>query len=276
MDVVVPWQNIHMEEGETLKYQCLDVWIENQIVYVLLNGAESHNPFNSQMAQELKSLAREILDMNEIKVIVLGTSGSDFSTGLNDSFTNVDSGDEAYATVTLASAAIEEWSRLPYPIIAAIDGQCSSLGLSLACVADVRYASDNAFFSVPEATWGLVPAGGITQRLPRLIGKGPAMSMLLGGEEIVASQALSLGLINKVLSSGSLWEGACKEAKRLAELSTLSMQFTKECLLRGSELPLEQALRLELDIYMLLQTSHDRMEGVQAFLEKRPLHFKGE
>ncbi|MFJ7747868.1 enoyl-CoA hydratase/isomerase family protein [Peribacillus sp. NPDC097295] len=259
-----------------MKYHYLKVWIEDHIVYVILNDAERQNQFNSQLSQELKSIAREIIEMNDIKVIVLGSSGSDFSIGLEAPFETVVPENESYGTVTLASAAIEEWSRLPYPIIAALDGQCSSLGLSLACVADIRYASDNAFFSVPEVTWGCVPAGGITQRLPRLIGKGPAMSMLLGGERIEASQALTLGLVNKVISSASLWEETCNEAKRLAKLSTLSMQFTKECLLRGSELPLEQALRLELDIYMLLQTSHDRMEGVQAFLEKRPLQFKGE
>ncbi|MGE7603030.1 enoyl-CoA hydratase/isomerase family protein [Peribacillus sp. NPDC097675] len=259
-----------------MKYQYLKVWIEEQILYVLLNDPEKQNQFNSQMSQELKSIAREIIEMNDIKVIVLGSSGSDFSMGLNHSSATVIPEDESYATVTLASAAIEEWARIPYPIIVALDGQCSSIGLSLACVADIRYATDTAFFSVPESTWGLVPAGGITQRLPRLIGKGPAMSMLLGGEGITASQALTLGLVNKVISSISLWEDACREAQRLAKLSTLSMQFTKECLLRGSELPLEQALRLELDIYMLLQTSHDRMEGVHAFLEKRPLQFKGE
>lgn len=259
-----------------MKYQHLEVWDEKGIVYVLLNKPKCQNQFNSELSQELKSFAREIVEMNEVKVIVLGANGSDFSLGLNHPFAESEPENEEFATISLASAAIEEWSRLPYPIIAALNGQCSSLGLSLACVADIRYASENSLFSVPESTWGLVPAGGITQRLPRLIGKGPAMSMLLGGEEIDVHHALALGLVNKVLPSDSLWEAACNEAKRLANMSTLSMQFTKECLLRGSELPLEQALRLELDIYMLLQTSHDRMEGVQAFLEKRPLHFRGE
>lgn len=260
-----------------MNYHYLEVSIENQVAYVLLNNPDHHNQFEAGLSQELMSVARMFSEQDEIQVIVLGARGPNFSVGLTNALGTVNTlEDETYATVTLASAAVEEWSRLPYPIIAALNGQCSSLGLSLACVADIRYAADNALFSIPEATRGVVPAGGITQRLPRLIGKGPAMSMLLGGEPIEASEAYALGLVNKISSEELLWAEACEEGRRLASMSTLSMQYTKECLLRGSELPLEQALRLELDMYMLLQTSEDRMEGVTAFLEKRPANFKGE
>lgn len=260
-----------------MKYHCLEVLIENQVAHVILNNPENQNQFDSLMSQELMSVARNLLEKDDIKVIVLGARGANFSLGLKLLSETIDSEEDMeYASVTLASAAIEEWSRLPYPIIAAIDGHCSSLGLSLACVADIRYASDNALFSIPEATWGVVPAGGITQRLPRLIGKGPAMSMLLGGKPIQAREAHALGLVTRLSTDDSVWGEACEEGRRLANMSTLSMQYTKECLLRGSELPLEQALRLELDMYMLLQTSEDRMEGVNSFLEKRPAQFKGE
>lgn len=100
------------------------------------------------------------------------------------------------------------------------------------------------------------------------------MSMLLGGEPIQVGEAFRVGLVNKIAEE-DVWELACREARQLAELSSLSMQYTKECLLRGSELSFEQALRLELDVYMLLSTSEDRMEGVQAFLEKRTPQFQG-
>lgn len=259
-----------------MKYHWLEVWVEDQVAHVLLNNAQNENRFEPELSQELLSVAHEILEHDGIKAIVLGARGFNFSLGLNPPLATDKAEDEAYSSVTLACSAIEEWARLPHPIIAALNGQCASMGFGLACIADIRYASSDALFSVPEAAWGLVPAGGITQRLPRLIGKGPAMSMLLGGEPIGADRALDLGLVTRLLSVELLWSEACNEAKRLANMSTLSMQYTKECLIRGSELPLEQALRLELDIYMLLQTSQDRMEGVQAFLEKRSPQFIGE
>ncbi|MCH6267272.1 enoyl-CoA hydratase/isomerase family protein [Neobacillus citreus] len=259
-----------------MKYRFLDVWVDDCIAHVLLNNPENHNQFNPEMAQELLSLARDVQERDDIKVIVLGARGKCFSSGLPAPDDAEDFSDEAYSALTLACAALEEWARLPVPIIAAIKGYCASLGLSLACIADIRYATENAVFSVPESTWGRVPAGGITQRLPRLIGKGPAMSMLLGGDVVQAHQAFHLGLVNKLIEDDLLWVEACNKAKQLVNMSTLSLQYTKECLLRGSELPLEQALRLELDIYMLLQTSQDRMEGVRSFLEKRTPNFIGE
>ncbi|WP_052343634.1 enoyl-CoA hydratase/isomerase family protein [Bacillus massiliigorillae] len=258
-----------------MKYHYLEVWIEEQIAYVKLNNPNDRNSFLPELSQELLNVANECIENEAIKVIVLGANGLDFSIGLNPNIVQYDSEEEAYSPVVLASAAIEQWARIPFPIVVAINGHCASLGLSLACVGDIRYATDQATFYIPEATWGVVPAGGVTQRLPRLIGKGPAMNMLLGGEAIQVNQALELGLINKQVSATSLWEEACDYAKKLAEMSTLSMQYTKECLVKGSEMSFEQALRLELDVYMLLQTSEDRMEGVQAFLEKRTPQFKG-
>ncbi|GHH96778.1 enoyl-CoA hydratase/isomerase family protein [Neobacillus kokaensis] len=259
-----------------MKYRYLDVWVDDSIAHVLLNNPENHNQFNPELAQELLSIARDLQEKDNIKVIVLGGHGKSFSIGLHPPDGVENSFDESYSALSLACAAIEEWARLPVPIIAAIKGYCASLGLSLACIADIRYASENALFSVPESSWGLVPAGGITQRLPRIIGKGPAMSMLLGGDVIQASEALKLGLTTKLTEDDLVLSEACNKARQLVNMSSLSMQYTKECLLKGSELPLEQALRLELDVYMLLQTSQDRMEGVQAFLEKRTPNFIGE
>src|SRR5699024_3082640 len=105
--------------------------------------------------------------------------------------------------------------------------------------------------------------------------KGPAMSVLLGGESVQADRAFELGLANRLSNENDVWTEACREGRRLANMSTLSTQFTKETLLKVSEMTLDQALSLELDIYMLLQTSGDRMEGINAFLEKRTPQFKG-
>ena len=258
-----------------MKYHYLEVWHKNQIAFVRLNNTAHDNVFLPELSQELLYVANELINHENIKVVVLGANGPHFSLGMNKDFLQDDNVEESYSSIALASSAIEQWSRIPYPVIVAINGDCASLGVSLACVGDIRYASSTSTFFMPEAAWGLVPAGGITQRLPKLIGKGPAMNMLLGGEVIGAKEALELGLINNKIDSDCLWEKACIQATLLEEMSTLSMQYTKECIIKGSDLTFEQALRLELDIYMLLQTSEDRIEGVQAFLEKRSPHFKG-
>ena len=256
-----------------MKYNYLHSKVEDHIAYVSLNNQPANNALNAELARELLLVAKELSMDETIKIIVLGTQLADFSVG--EPPTKLGNIDEEYIPISLVGSAIEEWARLPYPILAAVKGRCESSGFSLACIADIRFADKNAIFSVPESTWGVVPSGGITHRLPRLIGKGPAMMMLLGGEAVSADRALDLGLVQKVTETEMLWEEVCNEAKRLADLSTLSMQYTKECLLRGSELPLDQALRLELDVYMLLQTSGDRMEGVNAFLQKRSPQFIG-
>lgn len=257
-----------------MKYNNLLLDIEDGIAYVSLNNVPASNELDAALARELLEAAKE-LTMNEtVKMVVLGAQGPDFSVGSAPSKERT--GNEEYESIAIVCSAIEEWARLPYPILAAVNGRCTSLGFSLACIADIRYAEPNTIFSSPEASWGVVPAGGITHRLPRLIGKGPAMAALLGGEPLPAGRALEIGLVEKVMDVDSLWKEVCEEAKRFAELSALSMQYTKECLIRGSELPFDQALRLELDVYMLLQTSEDRMEGVNAFLQKRPPQFIGQ
>lgn len=258
-----------------MKFNWLEVWVEEHVAYVVLNNPENQNQLNAEMAQELKHVARELMEKDDIKVIVLGGRGEDFSCGLFSGKEINELEYDGYESINLVSTAIEEWARLPYPIIAALHGQCRSLGLSLASVADLRYAAYDTLFSVPEATQGLVPAGGITQRLPRLIGKGPAMSVLLGGDSVQSDQAFELGLANRLFDKNDVWTEACREGERLANMSALSTQFTKECLLKGSEMPFDQALRLEMDVYMLLQTSEDRMEGINAFLEKRTPQFTG-
>lgn len=254
----------------------MDVWFEDQVAYVLLNRPTSKNHLDGEIAQELLSITRELTAKDNINAIVLGARGADFSCGLFPEKQKSQVEYDGYESIQLLCTAIEEWSQLPYPIVVAIQGQCSSLGLSLACIADLRYATNNTYFSVPEATWGLVPAGGLTQRLPRLIGKGPAMSVLLGSESLQSKEAYDLGLVNQLFDEENVWNKASEEGKRLANMSRFSTQFTKETLLKGSEMPFNQGLRLELDLYMLMQTSRDRMEGVNAFLEKRTPRFKGE
>jgi enoyl-CoA hydratase/carnithine racemase len=164
----------------------------------------------------------------------------------------------------------------PQPVIAAVSGRVSGGGLALALASDLRVAADDARFAVTELTAGRLPAGGVIARLTRLIGPGNAGWMLLGGEPIGAQDALRVGLVSEVVPAGQLPERAQAIAARIAERGPLAVRYAKEAVRRGLEMPLEQALRFETDLTVILQTTADRAEGVRAFMEKRAPEFKGE
>ena len=162
------------------------------------------------------------------------------------------------------------------PVIAVIDGEAVGEGLEIALSCDIRLASDRACFGLPQLASGEIPMNGGTQRLPRLIGKGKALELILTGETIDASNALQIGLISKVMTPESLAGEVEALAQKVASQGPVSLRFIKEAVNKGMDLTLEQGLRLEADLYLLLHTTADRTEGIKAFLEKRSPEFKGE
>ena len=169
-----------------------------------------------------------------------------------------------------AVAAIEK------PVIAAINGDAFGEGLELALACDVRIAAQNAHFGLPEIEAGLIPSDGGTQRLPRIIGRGKALEMILTGETIDAAEALEIGLVTKVVPAESLNAEVEALAKAMAAKAPVSLRYIKEAINKGLDLTMEQGLRLEADLYFLLHTTGDRTEGIKAFQQKRPPEFKGQ
>jgi enoyl-CoA hydratase/carnithine racemase len=167
-------------------------------------------------------------------------------------------------------------AKLKQPVIAAIRGNAVGLGLELALACDIRVGIDSARFGLPQVRDGLIPFNGGTQRLPRLIGQGRAMQMILTGELIDAAEALRIGLINRVVASDSLANTVMDMAQEMATKSPLSLSYVKEALYGGRDLTLDQGLRMELDLYLLLFTTSDRVEGITAFKDKRKPDFKGQ
>ncbi len=161
------------------------------------------------------------------------------------------------------------------PVIAAVNGDALGGGLALALAADIRIAAETAGFGLPEADTGILPLAGATQRLLRLAGRGKALEIVLTGEPIDAAEALRIGLVSEVVPRAKLAARAQALAERLAERGPLALQYAKEAISRGIDMPLEQALRYETDLTVILQTTEDRAEGVRAFLEKRKPEFKG-
>ncbi|MEJ2247570.1 MAG: enoyl-CoA hydratase-related protein [Acidobacteriota bacterium] len=170
----------------------------------------------------------------------------------------------------------EPVARLKQPVIAAIRGSAFGLGLELALACDIRIGTEEARFGLPQICEGRLPSNGGTQRLPRLIGLGRAMQMILTGESMDAGDALRAGLINRVVTSEVLMRSAKELAREMATKSPLSLSYAKEALYNAEDLTLGQGLNKEMDLYLLLHSTHDRTEGVTAYREKRKPEFKGE
>ncbi len=161
------------------------------------------------------------------------------------------------------------------PVIACIQGEAIGAGLELALACDIRIAAEGAVFAIRDVANGAVPSAGATQRLPRLIGRGKASEMILLGEELDAQAALACGLVSAVVPRGELEAHGRALAERIAAQGPIAVRYAKEAMRQGLDMPLEQALRYETDLTIILQTTADRAEGVSAFLEKRKPHFEG-
>lgn len=172
--------------------------------------------------------------------------------------------------VTLGALPFRWLEMMAQPVIACIEGACDGaiLAVSLAC--DIRIAAENAAF-----TFGDAAALGVTERLPRLIGAVHAAGMLQPGARLDANAALACGLVNEVVAPGETQRRAGEIAATIASRGPIAVRYAKEAIRDGLEMPLEQALRYETDLTIILQTTADRAEGVAAFVEKRPPKFEG-
>ena len=186
---------------------------------------------------------------------------------------------------TLGPAAAEDISRFgqrvvdlleqsPKPVIAAVNGYAFGGGCELALACHMRLASENAVLGLPEVKLGIIPGYGGTQRLPRLVGPGRALELILSGRNIKADEAERIGLVNRVVPQVELVNEAVKLAQAILKNGPLAVAAALECVVRGMQLPLEQGLRFESGRFGILAASEDMHEGLQAFLDKRPANFK--
>ena len=167
-------------------------------------------------------------------------------------------------------AAIEK------PVIGVIEGDITGLGLEILLACDFRIASDKSTFQMTHLDKGLFPFSGGTQRLTRLVGKGKALEMLYMCEKIKAKEAVRIGLVSRISKGGEQTEITLKIAREIASKGPVALRYVKEAVNKGMDLTLQQGLRLEADLYMLIHTTNDRIEGIRAFQEQRKPEFTGE
>ncbi len=248
---------------------------KEQVVWLTLSRPLTGNTINLEMANELVDACRAINQDDEVRVVVVTGAGEVFCSGFDIAELRSVSADnlKQMNSASLSSKAV---AGLNCPVIAAINGDALGAGLELALSCDIRICSEDAHFGFPETSHGIIPGGGGTQRLPRIVGKGKATEMVITSEPIDAAEAYRVGLVSKVVPKQKLREEAEAIAKKLVSRAPIAVRYAKEAVSKGMDVTLAQGLRLEADLSFLLQTTKDRAEGIKAFLEKRKAQFKGE
>jgi enoyl-CoA hydratase len=221
------------------------------------------SPAGRELASELEEVCSQINGDDAIYLVILTGTGAAFID-----FGDARPGERPPSGSAAAIAAIDR------PVIAAINGDAAGEGLEIALSCDIRIASDKVLFSLPQVAFGYLPSDGGTQRLPRVVGRGKAMEMLLTGATLFAAEALEIGLVSKCVPPSRLKEETRKMAETIAARGPLALRYLKEAVNKGMDMTLEQGLRLEADLYFLLHTTSDRTEGITAFREKRKPQFR--
>jgi enoyl-CoA hydratase len=247
------------------------------VARLTLRACDGGNLATRALSRELRDACDAIAANPDCRVVLLSAEGDAFCRGWDWQALSGEGGDPVAAMRAqgLPADPFGCLAELPQPVVCALNGDAIGAGLELALACDVRIAAETVSFAVPEVAMGLLPLAGGTQRLPRLVGRGKALEMVLTGGSIDAQEALGIGLVSAVVPADRLLAEAEAIAARIAERGPLAVRYAKEAISRGLEMPLAQALRYETDLTIILQTTEDRAEGVKAFLEKRKAEFNG-
>ena len=258
-----------------MSYKTIIYERKEQVAWISLNRPRAGNIINLELANELVDAFSAINQDDHVRVVVITGVGEVFCSGydLAELRTISTANLKRMNSARMSSMAV---AALNCPIIAAVNGDALGAGLELALSCDIRICSENARFGFPETSYGIIPGGGGTQRLPRIIGKGKAAEMVITAEPIDAKEAYRVGLVSKVVPRQKLETEAEEIAGKLVSRAPIAVRYAKEAVTKGMDMTLAQGLRLEADLSFLLQTTKDRAEGIKAFLEKRKATFKGE
>ncbi|HEV7265969.1 MAG TPA: enoyl-CoA hydratase-related protein [Falsiroseomonas sp.] len=250
--------------------------IAQGIAWITLNRPEAMNALNAQMRQDLPAAIRRAGADPAVRVLVLrGAGDRAFCAGADiKEFTEVAS-PVAYRQARVPESWISAFDTTRQPILASIHGVCLGGGLEVALACDIRIAAEDALFGLPETGLGVITGVGGSQRLPRIIGHGRAMYMILTGERIAAARAEAISLVTRVVARADLAGATAELATRLAARPPMAMAFAKEALRAAQDLPLREGLRLESDLLTHLLNTEDRLEAARAFREKRQPVFTG-
>jgi enoyl-CoA hydratase/carnithine racemase len=247
------------------------------ILVVTINRPERRNALDRPTLAAGRKLIRDILyDRSARVLIVTGAGHQAFCSGADLKEREGMTMDEVRQYIRYIRDTFTEIENLPIPVIAAINGFALGGGLELALACDIRVASPNAKMALNETSLGIIPGGGGTVRLPRLVGKGVAKEMILSARWVEAEEALRIGLVNAIAPESKLMDVAIEMASRIVLNGPIAVTQAKYVINRGLEMDMEEALQTESDAYEVCIPTKDRLEALAAFKEKRKPQFKGE
>jgi enoyl-CoA hydratase len=256
-------------------YELLTFQVADRIATITVNRPDKLNALNDALMRELGAAIDEARDRNDVGAVLLTGAGRAFVAGADIAELADQSATEGKARAERGQRVFRRFEQSPKPTLDAVNGFALGGGCELAMACHIRLASDSAKFGQPEAKLGIVPGYGATQRLPRLVGKGRALQLLLTGEMIDAAEAFRIGLVNRVVPAADLLGVARAMLAAILMQGPLAVALCIEAVDRGYDLPLDDAMALEASYFGLLSASADKAEGMRAFLEKRPPTFGG-
>ena len=258
-----------------MSYELLTFAVADRIATITVNRPDKLNALSDATIAELGRAIDEARDRNDVAGVLLTGAGRAFVAGADIAELSSQSSAEAKRRSRRGQEVFRRFETSPKPTVAAVNGFALGGGCELAMACHVRIASEQAKFGQPEVKLGIVPGYGGTQRLPRLIGKGRAMQLLLTGEMIDAQEAYRIGLVNRIVPASELLVAAEGMLRQMLANAPLAVALCAEAVDRGLEMGLEEALVFEANQFGLLASTQDVSEGMRAFLEKRAPAFQG-
>lgn len=246
------------------------------IATITFNRPKALNAMNPDTARELKDAVTNCVNDTNIKVVILTGSGDKaFVAGADIVSMQNNEPSQSLPFMELGHEVLRLIETMPKIAIAAVNGFALGGGTEISLSCDIRFASENAKFGLPEILLGIIPGWGGTQRLPRIIGMGRAKELILSGGQIDAKRAYEIGLINRVYPAGDLMAETRKFAAKLTSLPGFAVKMAKHSMNYGYDIPLDNATRMEMECCAQCFSTKDQKEGMKAFLEKRKPNFIG-
>ena len=247
---------------------------KDSIGYVTMNRPKALNALNTEVLTELDDVFRAIDKDDEVRVAIVTGEGRSFIAGADIAQMSELNGTEGRDMTIQGQKVMELIESINKPVIAAVNGFALGGGNELAMACDIRIASEKAKFGQPEVNLGIIPGYGGTQRLPRLVGKGMAKKLIYSAEMIDAQEAYRIGLVDEVVPAEELVEAAEKLAKTIMSKAPIAIKMAKVAINNGINTDLTIGVQFEAESYTSTFVSEDRVEGMKAFVEKRPAEFK--
>jgi len=248
------------------------------IAYVTVNRPKVLNALNQKTWENLRAAFEDVRDDTAILgAILTGAGNKAFIAGADISeLAKITGAVEAEKSSRYGQEVLNLVENLGKPVIAAVNGFALGGGCETAMACTIRVAAEDAKFGLPEVTLGIIPGGGGTQRLPRLVGKGRAMQIILSGGMINAQEAYRIGLVNEVVPVADLISRSEAILNQIFKNAPISVKYLLEAVNKGMETSLNEGLSLEASLFGICASTEDKKEGTQAFLQKRHANFKGE